>query len=68
MRRVRCETAYSFILSFTQMYCYSVSCDDSHLSNTVPQASAEGQLVVCFFTACPSLALYYLSNPECTCY
>ena len=57
------------ILSFTQIYCYSVQCDDSYLSNTVGQASAEGQVVVCFFTACPSLALFHLlSNPVCTCY
>ena len=44
MRRVRYETASSLILTFTQIYCYSVQFDDSHLTNTVRQARGEGQL------------------------
>ena len=51
--------------AFTLIYFYSVpqytEGNDSHPSNTVRPANAEGQLLDCFFIACPSLVLFLLS-------
>ena len=55
MRRVRYETASSLILTFTQIHCYSVQFDDSHLTNTVRQALGMGKVSYGLLLHCMSL-------------